>query len=118
MIDVLSKCEDFLAEKPSLQKLIEQHGHHFLLLPKFHCELNPIERCWAFSKKYIRERSINTISSLRTLVNESLSALTKETVQKYFRKVREYERAYREGAVNTDIDKYVKTYKSHRIIRE
>ena len=45
MVEVLSKCEDFSLEKPIIQKIIEEHGHVFLLLLKFHCELNPIEWC-------------------------------------------------------------------------
>jgi len=51
-------------------------------------------------------------------MKESLSALTKETIQKYFRKVREYERTYPEGAVNIEIQKFLTKYSSHRIIRE
>jgi len=45
MIAELSKCENFAQEKLCIQKIIEQRGHKFVLLPKFHCELNPIERC-------------------------------------------------------------------------
>jgi hypothetical protein len=42
------ECQpDFKAEKPLLQVLIEKRGHICLFLPKFHCELNPIEMVWA-----------------------------------------------------------------------
>lgn len=40
---VLSFQAYFLAEKPLLQLVIEKAGHKCLFLPKFHCELNPIE---------------------------------------------------------------------------
>jgi transposase len=34
-----------------LQVLIEKRGHICLFLPKFHCELNPIEMVWAQIKR-------------------------------------------------------------------
>lgn len=46
------ECQpDFKAEKPLLQVLIEKRGHICLFLPKFHCELNPIEMVWAQIKR-------------------------------------------------------------------
>ncbi|GAA5975658.1 hypothetical protein JCM11641_003559 [Rhodosporidiobolus odoratus] len=40
---ILSLHEDFRNEKPALQKQTEKAGHACIFLPKFHCELNPIE---------------------------------------------------------------------------
>ncbi|EKM78048.1 hypothetical protein AGABI1DRAFT_42629, partial [Agaricus bisporus var. burnettii JB137-S8] len=48
---VLSLQEDFQNEKPLLQLIIEQAGHKCLFLPKYHCELNPIEMVWAQTKQ-------------------------------------------------------------------
>lgn len=48
---VLSLQADFLAEKPLLQLIIEKAGHKCLFLPKFHCELNPIEMVWGQAKR-------------------------------------------------------------------
>ena len=47
---VLSLQSDFLNEKPLLQLVIEKAGHKCLFLPKFHCELNPIEMVWGQTK--------------------------------------------------------------------
>jgi hypothetical protein len=47
---IMSNQSDFLAEKPLLQSIIEDAGHTCLFLPKFHCELNPIELLWAYVK--------------------------------------------------------------------
>ena len=33
---------------------LHEHGHACLFIPKFHCEVNPIERCWAQAKRYHR----------------------------------------------------------------
>lgn len=48
---VLSLQADFCAEKPLLQLVIEKAGHKCLFLPKFHCELNPIEMVWGQMKR-------------------------------------------------------------------
>jgi hypothetical protein len=50
MYRVLSLQEDFVNEKPMLQHYIESRGHICMFLPKFHCELNPIEMVWGFMK--------------------------------------------------------------------
>ena len=40
---LLSKQEDFVNQISMLETLIKEAGHECLFLPKFHCELNPIE---------------------------------------------------------------------------
>lgn len=47
---LLSLQDDFKNEKPLLQLIIEGAGHICLFLPKFHCELNPIELVWGRAK--------------------------------------------------------------------
>jgi len=47
---VLSMQEDFQTERPLIQTLIENSGHICLFLPRFHCELNPIEMLWGYGK--------------------------------------------------------------------
>lgn len=47
---ILSLQSDFLNEKPLLKMVIEEAGHVCLFLPKFHCELNPIELFWSYIK--------------------------------------------------------------------
>jgi hypothetical protein len=47
---LLSLQDDFKNEKPLLQLIIEGAGHTCLFLPKFHCELNPIELVWGQAK--------------------------------------------------------------------
>ena len=43
---VLSNREDFATEKTILEHYLEERGHIAHFLPKFHCELNAIERVW------------------------------------------------------------------------
>ena len=44
-----------------------------LFLPKFHCELNWIERYWGAAKKYARNHCSYTLTGLRTIVPLALS---------------------------------------------
>ncbi|KNE97500.1 hypothetical protein PSTG_09188 [Puccinia striiformis f. sp. tritici PST-78] len=46
----LSQQSEFLAKRPLLQTIIEDASHICLFLPKFHCELNPIELFWSHIK--------------------------------------------------------------------
>jgi hypothetical protein len=50
MRKVLSEQADFRDEKPLLQIIIERAGHKCYFLPKFHCEINPIEMFWGWVK--------------------------------------------------------------------
>jgi hypothetical protein len=44
-----------------------------LFLPKFHCELNWIERYWGAAKKYARRHCTYSLAALRTIVPIALS---------------------------------------------
>ena len=51
--EVLNSHPDFRNEKSTIERfLVEEKGHITYMLPKFHCELNPIERVWAQAKRY------------------------------------------------------------------
>jgi hypothetical protein len=43
MARLLSQQDDFRCQISMLEKLIQDAGHECIFLPKFHCELNPIE---------------------------------------------------------------------------
>jgi hypothetical protein len=40
---ILSKQDDFTNQISMLKSVIREAGHECIFLPKFHCELNPIE---------------------------------------------------------------------------
>lgn len=55
MREVLGSHPDFKYEKSKIERyLTEECGHIMYMLPKFHCELNTIERVWAQSKRYTK----------------------------------------------------------------
>ena len=47
MREKLASHSDFRDEKSQVEHFLNSRGHGCIMLPKFHCELNPIERCWA-----------------------------------------------------------------------
>ncbi len=46
---------DFVHVKTLLEELCEKRGFLVLILPKYHCELNPIEMIWDQSKFHYRQ---------------------------------------------------------------
>lgn len=121
---VLGGFPDFQNEKSSVERFLgEEKGHIVYMLPKFHCELNPIERVWAQAKRHTKAYCKYSIVSLRNTVVPGLETVTLEHIQKHFRKVRHYMFAYLEGLPGgSDLEKLVKKYKkaikSHRRISE
>lgn len=52
---------------------------------------------------------------VQKLVDDNGDSVSTDTIRKYFRKVQEYERAYREGKnAGLEVEQAVKKYKSHR----
>ena len=81
---------------------------------KFHCELNPIERCWAQAKRFTWANTNYIIQRLRTNISLALDSVTTENIQNYFRKVRHYMFAYLQGfAGGTELEKEVKRIKKY-----
>ena len=59
--EILGSHEDFTNEKSLIEKFLgEEKKHIVYFLPKFHPQLNPIERVWAQSKN-IQELIANTV---------------------------------------------------------
>ena len=49
---ILADHDDFKNEKCRVDTFLSNSGHTCVFIPKFHCELNPIERVWSQSKRY------------------------------------------------------------------
>ena len=98
-----------------MEHYVNNREFQCFFLPKFHCELNPIERVWGQSKRYCHAHTNFTLVKLRELLNPALDSVTVELMRKFFRKAREYERAYLEGKkAGKEVESAVKLYKSHR----
>lgn len=85
----MEKCllnqDDFRNEKPLLQLEIDAAGHLCLFLPKFHCELNPIEMYWEYAKQKFRQNCNGSFPRAKSLVPECLDSCPLVTICRYFR---------------------------------
>lgn len=84
MYRVLSLQDDFVNEKPLIQHYIESRGHVCLFLPKFHCELNPIEMLWGYAKYRYRNVTDGKFSTAKTLVPQCLDMCDVLTIRRFF----------------------------------
>lgn len=64
MRETISQHYDFKYERSEIEKLLLRKGHIPTFLPKFHPELNPIERVWAQLKRYTRCHCKYSLQSL------------------------------------------------------
>ena len=78
MREKLNEFEDFSTQKTLLEELVHTKGHICLYLPKYHCEMNPIERNWCHAKKVARQYVNSSVVRLREVVPTSLDAVSIE----------------------------------------
>ena len=75
MHEVLSSHADFRIEKSRIERFLMKDKEHIVyMLPKFHCELNPIdiERVWAQTKRYSKVYCNYSIGGLRNTIHPAL----------------------------------------------
>ena len=123
MKEILEKLPNFANEKNNLEYFLHGCGHACLFIPKYHCELNPIERCWSQAKRYTRAYCNYNINGLRRNVVPALDSISVENIQNYFRRARNYMYGYLLGhkagiQLEKLIQKYSKEFKSHRRVPE
>ena len=90
MVSVLYQHEDFINEKSAVESYLLSRGHHCLFIPKYHCELNPIERVWGHAKKYTRANCNYSITGLRKTMIPGLETADADIIRKFYRKARDY----------------------------
>ncbi|KAF8548107.1 hypothetical protein OG21DRAFT_1607096 [Imleria badia] len=102
MARLLSKQDDFVNQLSMLEELIKEAHHECIFLPKFHCELNPIEMYWGWCKYRYREVQKKTFPEARRFINRSWRFMG----------------AYRLGLTGKAAEWAVKKQKRHRQISQ
>jgi transposase len=74
LVELASKHPAF-ETRTILSELASKYNVKVVYLPKFHCELNPIEGVWAHEKQFIRKNTDQSFDELRRLVNLSRNNL-------------------------------------------
>jgi transposase len=119
---VLAQQEDFSSQKNGLEEVFLKHNkqygtnHICKLLPKFHPELNPIERCWSRLKAYIRKFNDGTLDTLKRLMVEGAKECNIPLclIRKYIRLSEAYLIAYENGLNILQTTEWLKKHRSHR----
>ena len=104
-----------------MEQFLELKGHTTIILPKFHPELNPIERVWPQRKRYTKAYCKYNLPSLRKNIPLGLQSVSAENIANFHRMVRHYMMSYLEGHIarsklEQNVAKYKKAVKSHRMI--
>ena len=107
----LASHSDLKEEKTKIEHFLNSYGHTCVMLPKFHCELNPIER-----PKLNSCFTNHTIGGLRETVPDALDSVTLDNIRKHYRKVRQYMYGYLQGiAAGPELEAFVKRKYIHHI---
>lgn len=120
---ILTLQPDFQEQKSLVQEVVENAGHHCIILPKFHCELNFIEFYWGAVKRYLREHCDYTFTTLQTNMPSALLSVPVELVRKWEHRMWRWITAYEEGLDAKNAIKQVqqfssRKYASHRRVSE
>jgi transposase len=68
-----------------VRQLIEDTGARLLYLPPYSPDFNPIEKCWAQLKQYLRAAKARSVAALEPAITSALSHLTADQAIAYFR---------------------------------
>ena len=86
MIKILKDMRDFKFQKTKVEELILTKGHRVLFIPKFHWEINLIEKVWCQAKKYTRANCDYTFAGLEKTITPALDSVDADLVRNFFKK--------------------------------
>jgi len=119
---MLSEQPDFKDQRNAIEELVASRGHHCIFLPKFHPELNCIERYWSRVKWHARQYCDGTLKGLKWTAEEAM-IMSPETcdlalIRRYFRTSWRWVDAYRRGLDGVLANFAVRKSKCHRFVTD
>lgn len=84
MVKIVEEMRDFKFQRTKVEELILNKGHRVMFIPKFHCELNPIERVWCHAKSYTHSRCDYSFVGLENIIDAALDSLTVDLMRNFF----------------------------------
>ncbi|KIK38771.1 hypothetical protein CY34DRAFT_25514 [Suillus luteus UH-Slu-Lm8-n1] len=118
MACLLSQQEDFTNQPSMLETLIKKAGHECIFLPKFHCELNPIEMYWGWCKYRYREVPKKTFEDAKRCAKEQLDACPTEVIRRFINRSWRFMSAYCLGLTGKAAEWAVQKQKQHRQVSQ
>ena len=115
---MLMQEEDFKAQRNAVEELIIAAGHKVIFLPKYHPELNFIERIWGHFKRWLRSHCEYNMSGLWTnlgkVCSEEITPLS--MIRKFARTSWRWMDCYRRG-LSLELTTFAtKVYHGHRCV--
>jgi hypothetical protein len=130
---LLSQQDDFTNQQSMLETLIKESGHECLFLPKFHCELNPIEmvshckpfsyffsllQYWGWCKYRYREHTKENFKAAKDRAIQVLDACPTDVIRRFINRSWRFIAAYERGLSGKAAAWAVKQQKTHRSTSE
>lgn len=115
---ILQNHQDFREQKSVLQEAIESRSHKCIFLPKFHCELNPIEMYWGYCKARYRQVIKTGFKHAKQEVLIALNSCPIDTMRRFCNRSFRFMDAYRKGLSIKVAAWCVTKQKGHRAISE
>ncbi|KAI0364377.1 hypothetical protein BV20DRAFT_956332 [Pilatotrama ljubarskyi] len=117
-------CRRWLYEEPDFREaesLAEAHCRarrfEVIFLPKFHCELNPIEQCWCVAKRTYRQFPPSSLEAdLERNVLAALDSVDIIKMRRFCNRTQRFMDAYRKGLSGTQAAWACKKYSGHRTL--
>ncbi|KAJ3524344.1 hypothetical protein NMY22_g11041 [Coprinellus aureogranulatus] len=116
MARILSRQDDFAKQISELEKMIVARGHLCMFLPKFHCELNPIEMFWGWVKYRYRQEAKHNFEAAKQAAMKWLRACPLDVIRRFINRSWRFTQAYELGLTEKAAAWAVRKYKGHRSI--
>lgn len=115
---VLAAERDFLAQKGRLQEELEALNQKIIFYPKFHCELNFIEKFWCATKWYARKNCQYSLIGLRKTIPKALDSVSTASINRYYNYCMRILDAYKNGLTYGTIAFGERVYSGHRQVAD
>jgi hypothetical protein len=116
---ILFNQPDFASVPSILESECNKRGFKVIFLPKFHCELNPIEQCWGYAKRIYR---LNPESSredhLEKYALDALNSVPLASMRRFANRSRRFMDAYSRGLNGKQAAWASRKYRGHRVLPE
>ncbi|CUA66969.1 hypothetical protein RSOLAG22IIIB_02877 [Rhizoctonia solani] len=107
---------DFESRDSNLEEVARKLGTRVIFLPKYHCELNPIEQCWGYAKrKYRQMPPTNNENTMIKYIIEALDSIPIDSIRKFAARSQRFIDAYANHKNGEKaIEWATKEFRSHR----
>ncbi|THU79174.1 hypothetical protein K435DRAFT_698465 [Dendrothele bispora CBS 962.96] len=114
---ILFNEPDFVGVESILEKTCKERGVQVIFLPKFHCELNPIEQCWGYGKRLYRfYPESSREEDLERNALECLDKVPLESIRRFFNRSHKFMDAYSKGLDGRQAAWAARKYRGHRVL--